>query len=358
MSITIKGAPASAEQRKILRRAMQLADRWGAPYKAKVALVEALIQESEAQNLSTPSADGYGSYGVLQGLSRFHKHSDLMDPAYQIGIFLGKGRGGKRFPKGFTGKGNAISLAGSGMRSGDIAQRVEGSAYPERYQTSQKEAQRIVAALSGRQVTGGVSASRVDANVSRAGVSEANPVMRQQALQLYLSQRGRPGALLALKSQLDAASAGQPVQAVSSASQTSPQRSGTEPTASSSFAQTARERANIIDRKHLPYLWGGGHGGKVDPRKATPLDCSGAVSSVLGINPRVSGDFAHWGSPGRAPGGKGVTVYSNPHHVLMEIDGHFWGTSASNPGKGAGWIPRSQISPEYLKGFVARHTKR
>jgi len=77
--ITVKGAPASSEQKRILRRALQLADRWGAPYKAKVALVEALIVESEAKNLSSSSADGYGSYGVLQGRDIYHSRSDLMD---------------------------------------------------------------------------------------------------------------------------------------------------------------------------------------------------------------------------------------------------------------------------------------
>ena len=32
---------------------------------------------------------------------------------------------------------------------------------------------------------------------------------------------------------------------------------------------------------------------------------------------------------------------------------HFFGTSASNPGGGAGWIPQDQISPAYLRGFTA-----
>jgi hypothetical protein len=116
-------------------------------------------------------------------------------------------------------------------------------------------------------------------------------------------------------------------------------------------------RANAIDKKRMPYLWGGGHAGKVNAYKATPLDCSGAVSSVLGINPKVSGEFAKWGKPGE---GGTATIYANGHHVLMKIRGrdgqwHFFGTSASNPGGGAGWIKQDQISPEYLKGFTARH---
>lgn len=113
-------------------------------------------------------------------------------------------------------------------------------------------------------------------------------------------------------------------------------------------------RAAAIDSQHLPYVYGGGHSARTS-RPGTPLDCSAAVSKVLGIDPRVSGDFQSFGSPGADRTGKGVTIYANKGHVLMEIDGHFWGTSHANPNGGAGWIPKSQISASYLKGFTARH---
>jgi hypothetical protein len=113
------------------------------------------------------------------------------------------------------------------------------------------------------------------------------------------------------------------------------------------------ERAATLDARHMPYLWGGGHqGGALDVTSTGPLDCSGAVSAVLGVDPRVSGAFEQWGLPGP---GANVTVYANAEHVLMEINGHFFGTSASNPGGGAGWIPREHVTPEYLSRFVARH---
>lgn len=115
-------------------------------------------------------------------------------------------------------------------------------------------------------------------------------------------------------------------------------------------SSAVKSRADAISKQKLPYSWGGGHAANVPA--GTPLDCSGAVSKVLGINPRVSGDFANWGKPGR---GSKVTVYYNAKHVFLEINGHFWGTSAANPGGGAGWIPRSHISPGYLAGFKARH---
>lgn len=113
------------------------------------------------------------------------------------------------------------------------------------------------------------------------------------------------------------------------------------------------EEAERIDRARLPYKWGGGHDrSRTGEKDLVPLDCSGAVSQVLGIDPRVSGNYMNWGKPGR---GKHVTVYANEEHVLMEINGHFWGTSKSNPGGGAGWIPRSQVSKDYLRRFTARH---
>lgn len=113
-------------------------------------------------------------------------------------------------------------------------------------------------------------------------------------------------------------------------------------------------RADQVDANRLPYAWGGGHAGKTDPADAVPVDCSGAVSEVLGIDPRVSGEFTKWGKPGDG-GSKGITIAANSHHVLMRIDGHWFGTSASNPGGGAGWIPQALISPAYLRGFTLRH---
>jgi hypothetical protein len=118
------------------------------------------------------------------------------------------------------------------------------------------------------------------------------------------------------------------------------------------------ERANILNAKHHPYKWGGGHQARVaNVQSVGPVDCSGAVSAVLGINPRVSGQFTKWGKPGS---GGNITVYANSEHVLMKIRGrdgkfHFFGTSHSNPGGGAGWIPQSAVSPGYLSRFTARH---
>lgn len=113
------------------------------------------------------------------------------------------------------------------------------------------------------------------------------------------------------------------------------------------------ERANKVDAARLPYQWGGGHGARPESvDHPVPVDCSGAVSAILGVDPRVASQFKSFGSAGP---GKSVTIWAKDTHVLLEVNGHFFGTSATNPGGGAGWIKRAAISPGYLRGFVARH---
>lgn len=142
--VTIKGGKTSRSQREILSRAIAYADKVKAPYAAKVALITAIIQESEAKNLKTPSSDGYGSYGVLQGFRSMYPMKKLLNPEFNFGVFLGTKKNTDGRYTGWTGKGGAIKLAKQGMNPAAIAQAVEGSAYPERYKTSLKESQRII----------------------------------------------------------------------------------------------------------------------------------------------------------------------------------------------------------------------
>jgi hypothetical protein len=105
-------------------------------------------------------------------------------------------------------------------------------------------------------------------------------------------------------------------------------------------------RANAIDRASYPYVWGGGHGGFNGP-----YDCSGAVSAVLHAGgylntPMVSGALAGFGAPG--PGT--VTIFANPGHTFMSIQGRGFGTGAENPGGGAGWL-----SYNSRPGFTVSH---
>lgn len=165
----------------------------------------------------------------------------------------------------------------------------------------------------------------------------------QQLGQIWQDQHGTPSML---------ASVGAPASAGPSSG------GGISTTGSDSAIVTRANELDAANRKgKLPYLWGGGHGSTpVNPDKPTPVDCSGAVSAVLGINPRVAEQFKTWGRAGEG-GKQGITVYAKKDgkHVLMKINGHFFGTSATNAGGGAGWIKQEDISPDYLKNFTARH---
>jgi hypothetical protein len=107
-----------------------------------------------------------------------------------------------------------------------------------------------------------------------------------------------------------------------------------------------------IASMHVPYVWGGGHGGF--DSSPTGLDCSGAVSLVLheaGLlaSPLVSGALESWGEPG--PGA--ITVYANPQHAWMEANGRPWGTSVNDSSHGLGFY--GDPGAGYKGTFVARH---
>jgi hypothetical protein len=186
-----------------------------------------------------------------------------------------------------------------------------------------------------------------------------NSVMRQQLVANFLQQGGvkSSGATLAFASGIQGAQDTPATRTVrqSTAPGARPTSAGPTAPASGPYVNRITQRANAVDARHLPYQWGGGHGGKVAALKqAVPVDCSGAVSEVLGINPRVAAQFETFGKPGDG-GNRGVTIYAKSTHVLMKINGRLFATSGENPGGGAGWVPASYYPPGYFKGFVARH---
>lgn len=105
----------------------------------------------------------------------------------------------------------------------------------------------------------------------------------------------------------------------------------------------------------LPYIWGGGHTSPLDQIQAG-YDCSGSTSYLLykagllsGDMAMVSGDYEKWGAPGP---GKYVTVFSNPTHVFIEVDGIVMDTAwyssvqPTSPGSGPRWQPSSMIQAQ------------
>jgi peptidoglycan hydrolase-like protein with peptidoglycan-binding domain len=104
--------------------------------------------------------------------------------------------------------------------------------------------------------------------------------------------------------------------------------------------------ANRIAR--FPYVYGGGHRSFHD----TGYDCSGSVSYVLHAmgalsRPLDSSALMHYGAPGP---GRWVTVYSNPGHAYMVIQGRRFDTSAQWQG-GSRW----SIFDRSSAGYAVRH---
>ena len=100
-----------------------------------------------------------------------------------------------------------------------------------------------------------------------------------------------------------------------------------------------------------PYKYGGGHGSFHD----SGYDCSGSVSYALhggGLlrSPLDSGDFMRYGAPGR---GRYITIYANPGHVYMVVNGRRYDTSARFETGGSRWTNTMRSS----NGYVVRHPR-
>jgi hypothetical protein len=131
--LTVKQQPADAEQRQNIETALEAATSHQSSELAAIALLEAIIQENDGR-----------SPNILQ-LEPFNVSGDHVDPndvAAVSALFL---------TKGFTGNGGAIALAKAHptWNAGQIAQAVQGSAYPDAYQVWVKEATAMVNAFTG-----------------------------------------------------------------------------------------------------------------------------------------------------------------------------------------------------------------
>ncbi|MBA2764283.1 MAG: hypothetical protein H0U42_06300 [Thermoleophilaceae bacterium] len=96
-----------------------------------------------------------------------------------------------------------------------------------------------------------------------------------------------------------------------------------------------------------PYVYGGGHGSD-----SSGYDCSGSISyafAAAGLvsSPLDSSGFMGWGEAGA---GDRITVYANPGHAFMVVDGRRFDTSALSGG-GTRWTSEMRST----SGYVARH---
>jgi phage-related protein/cell wall-associated NlpC family hydrolase len=140
---------------------------------------------------------------------------------------------------------------------------------------------------------------------------------------------------------------------------------GAAPMTGPAAVQAMVREADKIAAHHYNYEWGGGHGAIGVPGHGSGhgsgpgvgFDCSGTVSAVLhaaGLlnTPLTSGPLMSWGAPGP---GKSVTIWASPVHTFMAMNGHYFGTSGSNTGGGAGWIgqfPESMPAVRHPPGLA------
>jgi hypothetical protein len=121
---------ADANVVRAFRRAIQTT---GARGKAKLALWMAGIVESGLKNLRFGDRDSLGALQLRAGL---HGRGLALNPFASAVAFL---------TRGFTGKGGAIALARNrGMTAGQVAQAVQGSAFPGRYDQVRSRAMRYM----------------------------------------------------------------------------------------------------------------------------------------------------------------------------------------------------------------------
>jgi hypothetical protein len=128
--------------------ALNEADRLRAPYRAIIALLEALIVE--APDFKNPTGGHGTSVGPLQ-LTNIHLGGSVerrRNTRVVVRLFL---------ESGFTGKGGAMKLAreNPNQTAGWIAQQVQGSAHPSRYNQYSQQAQKIYREFFGGSSEGG-----------------------------------------------------------------------------------------------------------------------------------------------------------------------------------------------------------
>ncbi len=329
-----------AEQKNVVRQTVRVGRRVGASPRAIKAALETLATEANYRN--PKSATDHDSLGAFQQ----RPSTGWGSPGQVTNV----GHAAKSFFK--AAKQNESKYPNAGT----LAQSVQRSAFPDRYNEHRGEALQLYrqyAKDNGGGAKGGRTAG-TPATVKTTtipGVDRSSE--RKQLLSAYVDTRDKPDSLLSLAAGLQGA---QDTPATSK-STVVPGTTGKTSGKVGHGVDHAVRKADQIDKINPAYKWGGGH--SPGPVKAG-LDCSGAVSKVLGIAPRVSGDLAKIGKPGE---GKHITIYANGEHTFLKIKDprtgkvRFFGTSGfghPEKGTGAAWFTKSPPA-DYLKRFSVRH---
>lgn len=163
--LTVQGVKATPEQVRNMEVVLGVATARGAGQKATLALVLACIVESKFMNLKGGDAD---SEGILQVRVSLHGRDVARSVARSCTLFL---------TTGFAGRGGAIDLAAqhADWSAGKIAQTVQASKFPDRYDKWRKEGVAIIDAYGGLDAIGGsASSSRAGELVQRGTAEDPN----------------------------------------------------------------------------------------------------------------------------------------------------------------------------------------
>jgi hypothetical protein len=155
------------EQQQVATAFLREARRQGASYKQTKALIEAGLVESNLRNLNYGDRDSIGS---LQERSHYGSAQRRRNPTLAARRFLNESKSAK------------------GATSGQLAQNVQRSAFPDRYDQRGGDAAALI-----RQLGGGVGGA-----VTKTSAGGTSSGLDPMALYAYLQNRHDPSALSAL----------------------------------------------------------------------------------------------------------------------------------------------------------------
>lgn len=159
--LTVKGAPATAEQKSNAERVLDVANSLGASERATLALLEAVIVESGIVNLTYGDRDSLGILQVRESTGpNMTPPVDPMNIEQCCNAFLTRG-----FFTDSLGGGGAILIAAKHPEAttGQIAQGCQGSGVPGAYDKYKTEAAKWLAAYTGT----GIGAGTVPTNATQ-----------------------------------------------------------------------------------------------------------------------------------------------------------------------------------------------
>lgn len=285
-----------AEQTKVARKVLKTGRKVGADRKELLSAAETGLVESGFRNLPGGDADSAG----------WRQERQSLYPTGAQGPTNVKAAASRYFQEAKTDTGGA---RGRGQTAGELAQTIQASAFPERYDEHRPEAAAILNAFE----KGGLKPAQR---------KELRKVTKEaQKLGLKVGARGKVGPA--------------PPKVVTR-------------------YKAIKKLAKGIEKLNIPYIYGGGHnGGMPDPSEG--LDCSSSTVYLLrkagyDVPNITSGEFGNY-----FPSGPGaVTIFYNPTHVFLRIGNDYWGTSAGDSGNG-GLGRHPAPSADYLKQYSVAH---